>query len=82
MSFLEEVSRLYRRIAEMWGGDNNRNDTDSLEILGGGFNVTLGVLQDKQKRGKIVAKIREFANVTDEIVRVLTDGINKTEGEK
>lgn len=82
MGFLEEVSRLYRRMAEMWGGDNNRNDPDSLEALGGGFNVTLEVLQDKEKRGEIAAKIREFANVTDEIVRVLTDGINKTEGEK
>ncbi len=75
MDFLDEVSRLYRRIAEMWGGDNNRNDPDSLEVLGGGFNVTLGVLQDKEKREKIVAKIRDFADVTDEIVRVIKENI-------
>jgi len=74
--FLEEVSALYRRTAEMWGGDNNHNDADSLEQLGGGFNVTLEALQDKALRGKIVAKIREFADVTDEILRVLNVGLN------
>lgn len=62
-------------MAEMWGGDNNRNDPDSLEVLGSGFNVTLDVLQDKEKHEKIVAKIREFAKVTGEIVRILTEGI-------
>jgi hypothetical protein len=79
LEFLKEVSRLYRRMAEMWGGDNNRNDPDSLEVLGGGFNVTLGVLQDKEKRGKIEAKIREFADVTDEILRVLKKGVSDHE---
>jgi DNA-binding transcriptional MerR regulator len=73
MTFLEEISRLYKRIGAMW---NNDNGTD-LEALGGGFNVTLGVLQDKEKRGKIVQKIREFAKVTDEIVRILTEGMAK-----
>lgn len=37
----------------------------------GGFNVTLEVLQDEQRRMKIVAKLRAFADVTDEIVQVL-----------
>ena len=73
--FLEEVSALYRRTAEMWGGDNRRNDADSLENLGGGFNVTLAALQDKVKRGRIAAKIRECADVTDEILRVLNAGL-------
>ena len=62
MTFLEEVSRLYESMKPLW------ND---LEALGGGFNVTFEVLQNKEKRGKIAAKIREFADVTDEIVRVL-----------
>jgi len=53
----------------MWSNDNG---TD-LEALGGGFNVTLEVLQDKERRNKIVAKLREFAAVTDEIVRVLEE---------
>jgi len=75
MGFLEGISTLYRRTAEMWGGDNNRNDPDNLEALGGGFNITLEALQDKERRGKIVAKIREFAKVTDEIVRILTENL-------
>jgi len=78
--FLEEVSALYRRTAEMWGGDGHQNDPDSLENLGGGFNVTLEALQDKERRGKIVAKIRGFAEVTDEILRVLNAGIEKIIG--
>lgn len=75
MGYLVEISALYRRIAEMWGGENNRNDADSLEALGGGFNVTLEVLQDKARRDKIATKIREFADVTDEIVRVLNENL-------
>jgi hypothetical protein len=55
----------------MW---NNDNGTD-LEAIGCGFNVTLKALQDKDRRNKIVAKIREFANVTDEIVRILNEKI-------
>ncbi|MDR1692315.1 MAG: hypothetical protein LBR72_03065 [Oscillospiraceae bacterium] len=71
MVYLEEVSKLYRRMAEMWGGEINRDDPDSLEALGGGFNVTLEALQDKEKRGKIVRKIREFAEVSDQIIRLI-----------
>ncbi len=67
MKFLTEVGRLYKRTAEIWNNDNG----DDLEALGGGFNVTLEVLQDKEHRSKIVAKIRECAEVVDEIVRVL-----------
>ncbi len=75
MGFLEEVSALYRRTAEMWGGDNNRNDTDSLEALGGGFNITLVVLQDKEKRGKIASKLRKFAECADEIIQTIRKNI-------
>jgi len=71
MGFVEEISALYRRTAQMWGGDNTKNDSDSLEALGGGFNVTLEALQDKNRRGKIAAKIREFADVTEEILQTL-----------
>jgi hypothetical protein len=79
MGFLSEVSSLYRRIAEMWGGDDNRNDPDSLEAIGGGFNVTLDILQDRERRGRIVAKIREIGSVTDEIFRVLTEGVARVD---
>jgi hypothetical protein len=71
MTFLEEISRLYKRIGEMWNNDNG----DDLEALGGGFNVTLDALQGKDRRGKIAAKLREFARVTDEIVRVVNAGL-------
>lgn len=75
MKFIEDISRLYRRTAEMWGGDNDHNDTDSLEALGGGFNITLAVLQDKEKHSKIVIKLREFAKCIDEIVRIINENI-------
>lgn len=75
MVFLEEVSRLYHRLAEMWGGDNNRNDSDNLEALGGGFNVTLEVLKDKEKRGKIVNKLHEFAECIEKIIQVLQNNL-------
>lgn len=67
MQYLEEVSRLYKKTAEMW----NNQDGQDLEALGGGFNVTLEVLRDKEKRSKIANKIREAADCIDEVVRVL-----------
>lgn len=75
LTFLEEVGRLYRRHEEMWNNDNGKD----LEAIGGGFNVTLETLQNKEHRSKIAAKLREFAEVTDEIVLVLKQGIEKCE---
>jgi len=73
LSFLDELSSLYRRYAQIWGGENNGNDPDNLEALGGGFNVTLEALQDKERRGKITAKIRECAEVTEKIAEMITE---------
>ena len=73
--FLTEVSLLYKRCEEMWNKDNGKD----LEAIGGGFNVTLEALQDKEHRTQIAAKLREFADVTDEITRVLKQGIEKCE---
>ena len=70
MSFLEEANVLYKKMKYMGNGD-----PDSLEALGGGFNVTLEILQDKEKRAKIVAKNREFADVADKIVRIIQANI-------
>ena len=78
LTFLEEVSRLYQRCQQMWNNDDGKD----LEAIGGGFNVTLEALQDQQHRSKISDKLREFADVTDEIVRVLTKGIGNVENEK
>lgn len=71
MTFLDDIKRLHKRIGAMWNNDNGKD----LEALGGGFNVTLEILQDKEQRSKIVAKIHEFAEVTDEILRVLNEGV-------
>lgn len=46
-----------------------------LEDLGGGFNVTLAVLQDVEKRKMIADRLRLFAENMDEIVRVLKENI-------
>lgn len=66
-AFLEDIGRQYRRTAEIWNNDNG-ND---LEALGGGFNVTLPNLQDKTRRGKIAAKIREAASCMDKVLEIL-----------
>ena len=46
-----------------------------LEDLGGGFNVTLAVLQDVEKRKMIADRLRVFAKNMDEIVRVLKENM-------
>jgi len=61
-TFLEDVRKQFSQTSQVW------ND---LEALGGGFNVTLEVLQDKNKRVNIAAKIREAADCMDEVVRIL-----------
>lgn len=72
LTFLKEVSDLYKRCGEMW---NNDSGTD-LEALGGGFNVTLEALQSPARRGPIARKLRDFAEVTEEIRRALQRGID------
>jgi len=68
IAFLEEVSNLYKKTNNMWS---------ELETLGGWFNVTLKALQNKENRRKITAKIREFADVADDVFRVLSAGVEK-----
>ncbi|MDR0884572.1 MAG: hypothetical protein LBN05_08215 [Oscillospiraceae bacterium] len=70
MAFLEQISALYDQMGQLWGGE--KPTKGCLEKIGGGFDVTLKVLQNKRKRAKIVAKIRECAVRTDEVVRLLT----------
>ncbi len=73
MGYLEEISALYRRTAQIWGGDRMQNDADNLEVLGGGFNVTLEALQNQEKRSIIAAKIREAAVCIDRVVQILKE---------
>ncbi len=70
--FLKGVCVEYKKTKNMWNGD-----PDSLEALGGGFNVSLEALQNKDKRNKIAAKLYEFAQCVDEIVRVLEINVDK-----
>ena len=69
MDFLDDINKLYKRTADIWNNDNGQD----LEALGGGFNVSLETLQNKEKRGKIAAKIREAAVCMDEVVQILQD---------
>ncbi len=71
MTFLDDINRLYERTAEIWNNDNG----EDLEALGGGFNVTLEVLQDKEKRRKIATKIYEAADCMDQVVRILNENL-------
>jgi hypothetical protein len=71
MTFLDDINKLYERAAKIWNNDNG----EDLEALGGGFNVTLEALQDKDKRGKIAAKIHEAADCMDEVIRILNENI-------
>ena len=43
---------------------------DSLEALGGGFNITLKTLQDQEQRKKLLLKFVECAEVAEDILRV------------
>jgi hypothetical protein len=70
-TFLQEVRRIYRQTGHLW---NDQGGQD-LEAIGGGFNITLGALQDREKRDKIVAKIREFAELVDEALALLTENL-------
>ena len=67
MTFLDDVCELYERTEGICSNDNG----EDLEAIGGGFNVTLETLQDKEKCKKIAAKIREAAVCMDEVVQIL-----------
>ncbi|MDF2859257.1 MAG: putative transcriptional regulator [Neobacillus sp.] len=71
-AWLDKVKELYRRTGQMWNNDNG-ND---LEALGGGFNVTLEVLQDKEKRARIAAVIRKCGDCIEEIVQILKSNLS------
>ena len=71
MAWLDEVSRLYKRTADIWNNDSGRD----LEALGGGFNVTLETLRTPDKRAEIAARIRECAGIIDEVVEVIKKNI-------
>jgi hypothetical protein len=69
--FLKDVADLYKQMGSMW----NKQNGEDLEALGGGFNITLAVLQDHEKRDKITAKLRECADCMDEVVRIINENL-------
>ena len=69
-TFIGELHQLYQKMHQMW-----EKDPDGLEAIGGGFNITLEALQDKSRRDKIAAKIREFAGCADEVVRIVRENL-------
>lgn len=66
MAWLQELHRLYQRMAEMW-----EKAPDGLEAMGAGFNVTLEALRDRELRGRIAAKLREYAGLADKVLETL-----------
>lgn len=69
LTFIDEIGKLYKRTAEIWNEDGGRD----LEALGGGFNVTLEALQDKTRRGKIAARIREAAECMERVLEIVNE---------
>lgn len=69
-TFIEKLDQIYSKMARMW-----EKDPDSLEAIGGGFNITLEALQDIPRRDRIVAKIRGFADCAEEVVRILRENL-------
>lgn len=70
LKFIDKLHDLYHQMRRMW----NEQNGEDLEAIGGGFNITLEALQDKKRRSRIAAKIREFADCTDNVVAVINEG--------
>lgn len=63
LTFIADIIPIFRR--------QGAYNIGGLEDLGGGFNVTLETLQDKEKRTAIANRLGSFAENMDEIVGVL-----------
>ncbi|MHB1152231.1 MAG: MerR family transcriptional regulator [Eubacteriales bacterium] len=63
-TFINDILVHCNKVGNIW---------NELESLGGGFNVTNEIMQDKDKRKQIADKVREFALEMDEIVRILKE---------
>ena len=57
----------YGKVLLLITGNNNQPERIPLDKA----------LQDKEKRNRIVAKIREFADVTDEILHILDENLGE-----
>lgn len=80
MAFLEEIIGIYKKLGILWAG--GREKIECLESLGGGFNITLEALQNHEKRGRIAAKIREFAACMDRVLEILNENLPSGEASR
>ena len=62
--YLKEMCIRDRAMGVLWG---------ELEKLGGGFNISLETLQDKDKSAAIAAKLREFAACEKTAAEILSE---------
>jgi hypothetical protein len=67
LAFIPEVIEIYKHT----GGDQPGELWKDLENLGGGFNVTLEILQDKEKRKLIAGKVREFGMCMEKVCQII-----------
>jgi hypothetical protein len=59
LTFIEDIKAQYSKTGQLW---------NQLEEMGGGFNIALETLKNKEKALMIAQKIREFAVCYDEII--------------
>ncbi|WP_159459766.1 MerR family transcriptional regulator [Scatolibacter rhodanostii] len=70
MSFIKNIMAQYTQTGQYWNNDNGKD----LEAIGGGFNATLDVLQDKDKRNQVANKLRDFSACMDTVTHsILTN---------
>ncbi|MBP7176226.1 MAG: MerR family transcriptional regulator [Thermoclostridium sp.] len=67
LEFIREIHDLYHHMRRMW----NEQNGEDLEALGGGFNITLAALQDGNRRGRVAAKICEFAEAVAKVIALI-----------
>lgn len=70
-TWLNEIKRLFYQMKQVW----NENNGENLEAIGAGFNVTLEVLKDKEKRAIIAEAIRYCGDCMDEVARVVKENM-------
>lgn len=75
-----DVLEQYRRLGHLWAGTKGKSlyDGPNLELLGGGFNASLAVLQDKGKRNAVAAVIRQGADCMGRVLDILERNLPKS----
>ena len=67
LNFIPELIKLYYHA----GSNQPGHLWYDLENLGGGFNVSLELLQDKEKRKTISDKVREMGNCMENVIQII-----------